>query len=138
MSGTPRAALRELFVPATLPGRTVALNRPPRFEPSAARPGNGLPNRRTCGADRPTTHYVFEGPEAARPTSTMQEYGNTYSRIIPNGRGVRERVANLEEGALGRVAFAAEAPRRGRPRILQRWLQAGLPRRLVHTLYGGT
>jgi O-acetylhomoserine (thiol)-lyase len=54
-----------------------------------------------------TTSYVFEDAEAAAAYFNLQEYGNTYSRIMnPTTAVFEERVANLE-GAAGGVAFAS-------------------------------
>ena len=54
-----------------------------------------------------TTSYVFEDPESAGAYFNLQEYGNTYSRIMnPTVAVFEERVANLE-GAAGGVAFAS-------------------------------
>src|SRR5579862_1151268 len=54
-----------------------------------------------------TTSYVFEDPESAAAYFNLQEYGNTYSRIMnPTVAVFEERVANLEGGA-GGVAFAS-------------------------------
>jgi len=54
-----------------------------------------------------TTSYVFEDPESAAAYFNLQEYGNTYSRIMnPTVAVFEERVANLE-GAAGGVAFAS-------------------------------
>ncbi len=54
-----------------------------------------------------TTSYVFEDPESAAAYFNLQEYGNTYSRIMnPTVAVFEERVANLEGGA-GAVAFAS-------------------------------
>src|SRR5579863_422784 len=54
-----------------------------------------------------TTSYVFEDPEAAAAYFNLQEYGNTYSRIMnPTTAVLEERIANLEGGA-GGVAFAS-------------------------------
>ena len=54
-----------------------------------------------------TTSYVFEDPESAAAYFNLQEYGNTYSRIMnPTDAVFEERVANLEGGA-GAVAFAS-------------------------------
>jgi O-acetylhomoserine (thiol)-lyase len=54
-----------------------------------------------------TTSYVFEDPESAGAYFNLQEYGNTYSRIMnPTVAVFEERVANLE-GAVGGVAFAS-------------------------------
>ena len=54
-----------------------------------------------------TTSYVFEDSETAAAYFNLQEYGNTYSRIMnPTIAALEERVANLE-GAVGGVAFAS-------------------------------
>jgi O-acetylhomoserine (thiol)-lyase len=54
-----------------------------------------------------TTSYVFEDPESAAAYFNLQEYGNTYSRIMnPTVAVFEERVANLERGC-GAVAFAS-------------------------------
>jgi O-acetylhomoserine (thiol)-lyase len=54
-----------------------------------------------------TTSYVFEDAESAAAYFNLQEYGNTYSRIMnPTVAAFEERVASLE-GAAGGVAFAS-------------------------------
>lgn len=54
-----------------------------------------------------TTSYVFEDTESAAAYFNLQEYGNTYSRIMnPTVAAFEERVANLDGGA-GAVAFAS-------------------------------
>src|SRR6478672_13555284 len=54
-----------------------------------------------------TTSYVFEDSEAAAAYFNLQEYGNTYSRIMnPTTAAFEERVASLE-GGCGAVAFAS-------------------------------
>ncbi len=54
-----------------------------------------------------TTSYVFEDTDAASAYFNLQEYGNTYSRIMnPTVAAFEERVANLE-GGVGSVAFAS-------------------------------
>ncbi|MCD0453287.1 O-acetylhomoserine aminocarboxypropyltransferase/cysteine synthase [Actinocorallia sp. API 0066] len=54
-----------------------------------------------------TASYVFEDPESAAAYFNLQEYGNTYSRIMnPTVAVFEERVANLE-GGCGAVAFAS-------------------------------
>ncbi|HWI42015.1 MAG TPA: O-acetylhomoserine aminocarboxypropyltransferase/cysteine synthase family protein [Nocardioides sp.] len=54
-----------------------------------------------------TTSYVFEDPESAAAYFNLQEYGNTYSRIMnPTTAVLEERVASLE-GGVGGVAFAS-------------------------------
>src|SRR5262245_23681887 len=43
-----------------------------------------------------TTSYVFEDPESAAAYFNLQEYGNTYSRIMnPTVAVFEERMANL-------------------------------------------
>jgi O-acetylhomoserine (thiol)-lyase len=54
-----------------------------------------------------TTSYVFEDPESAAAYFNLQEYGNTYTRIMnPTTAAFEERVASLE-GGVGAVAFAS-------------------------------
>ncbi len=54
-----------------------------------------------------TTSYVFEDTDSAAAYFNLQEYGNTYSRIMnPTVATFEERVASLE-GAAGGVAFAS-------------------------------
>lgn len=54
-----------------------------------------------------TTSYVFEDPESAAAYFNLQEYGNTYSRIMnPTVAVFEERIASLEAGC-GAVAFAS-------------------------------
>src|SRR2546423_7463981 len=54
-----------------------------------------------------TTSYVFEDPDSAAAYFNLQEYGNTYSRIMnPTTAVFEERVASLERGA-GGVASAS-------------------------------
>src|ERR687883_445748 len=54
-----------------------------------------------------TTSYVFEDPESAAAYFNLQEYGNTYSRIMnPTVAVFEERMASLE-GGTGAVAFAS-------------------------------
>ena len=54
-----------------------------------------------------TTSYVFEDAESAAAYFNLQEYGNTYSRIMnPTTAVFEERVASLEGGA-GAVAFSS-------------------------------
>ena len=44
-----------------------------------------------------TTSYVFEDPDSAAAYFNLQEYGNTYSRIMnPTTAVFEERVASLE------------------------------------------
>jgi O-acetylhomoserine (thiol)-lyase len=54
-----------------------------------------------------TSSYVFEDPESAAAYFNLQEYGNTYSRIMnPTVAALEERISNLE-GGVGAVAFAS-------------------------------
>jgi len=54
-----------------------------------------------------TTSYVFEDPASAAAYFNLNEYGNTYSRIMnPTVAALEERIANLE-GGCGAVAFAS-------------------------------
>lgn len=54
-----------------------------------------------------TTSYVFEDTDSAAAYFNLQEYGNTYSRIMnPTVAVFEERIGNLEGGA-GGVAFAS-------------------------------
>jgi O-acetylhomoserine (thiol)-lyase len=54
-----------------------------------------------------TASYVFEDAESAAAYFNLQEYGNTYSRIMnPTTAAFEERVASLE-GGVGGVAFAS-------------------------------
>jgi O-acetylhomoserine (thiol)-lyase len=54
-----------------------------------------------------TASYVFEDPESAAAYFNLQEYGNTYARIVnPTVAGFEERMASLE-GGCGAVAFAS-------------------------------
>src|ERR1700712_1411370 len=91
-------------------------------EPSRAEPERtfGFETRQLHAGQRPdpntgaravpifqTTSYVFEDPESAAAYFNLQEYGNTYSRIMnPTVAVFEERVANLE-GGCGAVAFAS-------------------------------
>jgi O-acetylhomoserine (thiol)-lyase len=54
-----------------------------------------------------TTSYVFEDVDSAAAYFNLQEYGNTYARIMnPTVAAFEERVASLE-GGVGSVAFAS-------------------------------
>ena len=54
-----------------------------------------------------TTSYVFEDVASAAAYFNLQEYGNTYSRIMnPTVAVLEERIASLEGGS-GAVAFAS-------------------------------
>ena len=56
-----------------------------------------------------TTSYVFEDPESAAAYFNLQEYGNTYSRIMnPTVASFEERMASLE-GGCGAVACDEDA-----------------------------
>src|SRR5687767_5158713 len=80
----------------------------------------GFDTRQVHGGQRPdpntgaravpiyqTTSYVFEDPESAAAYFNLQEYGNTYSRIMnPTVAVFEERIASLE-GGCGAVAFAS-------------------------------
>src|SRR5437588_2438678 len=83
-----------------------------------------------------TTSYVFEDTESAAAYFNLQEYGNTYSRIMnPTVATFEERVASLEGGA-GAVAFgsglAAQAA------TLFTLLQPGDHVVASRAIYGGT
>ena len=80
----------------------------------------GFDTRQVHGGQRPdpntgaravpiyqTTSYVFEDPESAAAYFNLQEYGNTYTRIMnPTVAAFEERIASLE-GGVGAVAFAS-------------------------------
>ena len=54
-----------------------------------------------------TASYVFEDTESAAAYFNLQEYGNTYSRIMnPTVAALEERISNLE-GGVGACAFAS-------------------------------
>lgn len=83
-----------------------------------------------------TTSYVFEDPESAAAYFNLQEYGNTYSRIMnPTVAAFEERVANLEGGA-GAVAFASGLA--AQAAALFTLLEAGDHVVSSAALYGGT
>ncbi|HEX4090426.1 MAG TPA: O-acetylhomoserine aminocarboxypropyltransferase/cysteine synthase family protein [Trebonia sp.] len=83
-----------------------------------------------------TTSYVFEDPESAAAYFNLQEYGNTYSRIMnPTVAVFEERVANLEGGA-GGVAFASGIA--AQAAALFTLLQPGDHIVSSSALYGGT
>jgi O-acetylhomoserine (thiol)-lyase len=83
-----------------------------------------------------TSSYVFEDPESAAAYFNLQEYGNTYSRIMnPTVAVFEERVANLE-GGCGAVAFSSGiAAQAG---ALFTLLQTGDHIVSSSALYGGT
>ncbi len=83
-----------------------------------------------------TTSYVFEDPESAAAYFNLQEYGNTYSRIMnPTVAVFEERVANLEGGS-GAVAFASGIA--AQAAALFTLLQPGDHVVASSALYGGT
>jgi len=83
-----------------------------------------------------TASYVFEDAEAASAYFNLQEYGNTYSRIMnPTVAVFEERVANLEGGA-GGVAFASGIA--AQAAALFTMLQPGDHVVSSAALYGGT
>jgi O-acetylhomoserine (thiol)-lyase len=83
-----------------------------------------------------TASYVFEDTESAAAYFNLQEYGNTYSRIMnPTIAAFEERVASLE-GAAGGVAFASGlAAQAG---IFATILEPGDHLVVSAALYGGT
>ncbi len=83
-----------------------------------------------------TTSYVFEDPESAAAYFNLQEYGNTYSRIMnPTVAVLEERLANLE-GGCGGVAFASGIA--AQTAALFTLLQPGDHVVSSSALYGGT
>ncbi len=83
-----------------------------------------------------TTSYVFEDSESAAAYFNLQEYGNTYSRIMnPTVATFEERVASLEGGA-GAVAFASGLA--AQAAALFTMLQPGDHVVASGALYGGT
>src|SRR5687767_9274140 len=83
-----------------------------------------------------TTSYVFEDSESASAYFNLQEYGNTYSRIMnPTTAVFEERVASLE-GAVGGVAFASGLA--GQAAALFTMLLPGDHIVASKALYGGT
>src|SRR5688572_11734586 len=83
-----------------------------------------------------TTSYVFEDPESAAAYFNLQEYGNTYSRIMnPTVAVFEERMANLEDGC-GAVAFASGIA--AQAAALFTLLQPGDNIVSSSALYGGT
>ena len=83
-----------------------------------------------------TTSYVFEDAESASAYFNLQEYGNTYSRIMnPTVATFEERVASLEGGA-GAVAFASGLA--AQAAALFTMLQPGDHIVASRALYGGT
>jgi O-acetylhomoserine (thiol)-lyase len=87
------------------PARAVRDSRPARQLHAGQRPDPNTGARAVPIFQ--TTSYVFEDPESAAAYFNLQEYGNTYSRIMnPTVAVFEERVANLE-GGVGAVAFAS-------------------------------
>ena len=83
-----------------------------------------------------TTSYVFEDPETAAAYFNLQEFGNTYSRIMnPTVAVFEERMANLEGGS-GAVAFASGIA--AQAAALFTLLQPGDHVVSSSALYGGT
>ncbi len=83
-----------------------------------------------------TTSYVFEDTDAAAAYFNLQEYGNTYSRIMnPTVAAFEERVANLE-GGVGAVAFASGLA--GQASALFTMLEPGDHIVASGALYGGS
>src|SRR4029078_10884477 len=83
-----------------------------------------------------TTSYVFEGPESGAAYFNLQEFGNTYSRIMnPTVAVFEERMANLEGGS-GAVAFASGVA--AQAGALFTLLQPGDHDVSSTALYGGT
>jgi O-acetylhomoserine (thiol)-lyase len=83
-----------------------------------------------------TSSYVFEDPESAAAYFNLQEYGNTYSRIMnPTVAVFEERVANLE-GGCGAVAFSSGIA--AQAAALFTLLQTGDHIVSSSALYGGT
>src|SRR5688500_6896914 len=83
-----------------------------------------------------TTSYVFEDQESAAAYFNLQEFGNTYSRIMnPTVAVFEERIASLEAGC-GAVAFASGIA--AQAAALFTLLQAGDHLVSSSALYGGT
>src|SRR3954447_23096719 len=83
-----------------------------------------------------TSSYVFEDPESAAAYFNLQEYGNTYARIMnPTVATFEERIASLEGGA-GAVAFASGLA--GQAAAIFTMLQPGDHIVASGALYGGS
>lgn len=83
-----------------------------------------------------TASYVFEDPESASAYFNLQEYGNTYSRIMnPTVAVFEERMAALE-GGCGAVAFSSGLA--GQAAALFTLLSPGDHVVSSSALYGGT
>ena len=120
--------------------------RRPQWKSSASldlKPGKCTPGQRpdpNTGARAvpifQTTSYVFEDPESAAAYFNLQEYGNTYSRIMnPTVAVFEERMASLE-GGCGAVAFASGIA--AQAAALFTLLQPGDHVVSSSALYGGT
>ena len=121
----PRRTLEE--------ARDVSDSRPVRCTPGSA--PTRTPARARCRSYQ-TTSYVFEDPESAAAYFNLQEYGNTYSRIMnPTVAVFEERMANLE-GGCGAVAFASGIA--AQAAALFTLLQPGDHVVSSSALYGGT
>ena len=84
-----------------------------------------------------TTSYVFEDPESAAAYFNLQEYGNTYSRIMnPTGGGVRG--ARSQPGGRLRRGRVRQRDRRAGPGALFTLLNPGDHVVSSSALYGGT
>jgi O-acetylhomoserine (thiol)-lyase len=120
-----------------------------RFHPAEETRDFGFDTRQVHAGQRPdpntgaravpifqTTSYVFEDPESAAAYFNLQEYGNTYSRIMnPTVAVFEERIANLE-GGCGAVAFASGIA--AQAAALFTLLQPGDHVVSSSALYGGT
>src|SRR5437016_9496907 len=83
-----------------------------------------------------TTSYVFEDTEQAAAYFNLQEYGNTYTRIMnPTVAAFEERVANLE-GGIGAVGTGSGQA--AQFLALFTMLQPGDHVLASRALYGGT
>jgi O-acetylhomoserine (thiol)-lyase len=83
-----------------------------------------------------TTSYVFEDSDSAAAYFNLQEYGNTYSRIMnPTVATFEERVAALE-GGVGAVGFASGLA--GQAAALFTLLEPGDHVVASSALYGGS
>jgi len=83
-----------------------------------------------------TTSYVFEDTDSAAAYFNLQEYGNTYSRIMnPTVAAFEERISSLDDGA-GAVAFASGLA--AQSAALFTLLQPGDHVVASSALYGGT
>lgn len=83
-----------------------------------------------------TTSFVFEDAESAAAYFNLQEYGNTYSRVMnPTVAAFEERVANLE-GGVGAVGFASGLA--AQSAALFTMLEAGDHVVASSALYGGS